>query len=121
MNTRHLYYGVGAIAMAGLLAAAIFGSVGHLFDPYAARGSLVGTFLLMRYQHHVCRALVMWQVAAASLLSGLFAAGLGRALWHGPITGFWTEAGESMAAALVATAMMIVSFYGLTLGRGRMP
>ncbi|WP_286829399.1 MULTISPECIES: hypothetical protein [Kordiimonas] len=117
---RRLLYVAGILAMGALLAAAIFGSVGHLADPYAARGALLGTFLTMRYQHYVCRALLTWHVAVASILCGVFAAGLGRAVWHGPIIDFATELGEVLAATLLVTALMTASFYCLTLRQGRM-
>lgn len=117
---RQLYFACGVLAMAGVLGVAIFGSVGHLADPYAARGTIAGVFLAMQYQRFVCRPLMTRHVVGSSLVAAILASVLARALWFGPITNPVEEAAEIAVSALAVVALMVASFHCLTLGRGRM-
>ncbi|NVJ70029.1 MAG: hypothetical protein HWE08_06730 [Alphaproteobacteria bacterium] len=118
--TRQVQYGIGTLLMVALLGIAIVGPKGFFPDAYGARGCLLGAFLMMRWQRSHYSALLTKHVAISGW-AGAFAGGvLGRLLM--PIPPGWpNEIVMVMAAPLLHAALMVASFYFLTLGRGRMP
>ena len=118
---RGFLYGAGVALMAGLVWIALFGSTGHLADPSAAWGALVGVFLGMQVQRHRMRSLRTAHVIGCSLSGALVAALLGRAFWRFDLADWPDEIGEALLASLFVTALMAASFHCLTLRRGHMP
>ncbi|NVJ99330.1 MAG: hypothetical protein HWE25_14340 [Alphaproteobacteria bacterium] len=107
--------------MLALLWITIFGSVGHMTDPDAARGALVGTFLMMQFQRYRMLSLRTSHVLISAFVGGLTLALVGRRIWMFSAADMPGEAVESLLASLLAALLMAASFYFLTLRRGHMP
>lgn len=107
--------------MAGLLAIAIWGSVGHMADPFVARGVILGAFVAMQVRRWQCRRLDSRTILLSGL-AGAILVGLARRFLSGAMpSAFWLEeVGEILVAAFLASLLMQVSFHFLTLRRGWM-
>lgn len=118
---RSFLYAIGGAAMAALVWIALFGSTGHLADPAAAWGSLIGVFLGMQVKKHRMQSLRTAHVIGCSLSGALVTALVGRAIWRFDLADWPAEIGEAVMASLFVTVLMAASFHCLTLGRGHMP